>query len=233
MKMFGFRKKKNEKAQQVDALQEKTETIPILPSTRLEERAKKLRELNYKFAQVYEPKQRVIIWFNGKESRVIGYPIGLREDLNDYVILYQVRPPNWLDSLVHSLLRVVGKSPPTALIRVPKKIAYFGDETITILASAFIMNEHYEYEAVPLSLDETDAKLYLALKKENDMLWDLISIIRYRVPEVVEDAMKMNPRIKTYMSTKQQNPDEGTKEEKFGGVEVAFEDNPFRRWRLP
>ena len=230
--MFGFGKKKKEQAQQVEAHPERVDTIPIVPDARVREHARKLRELNYKFAQVYEPKQRVIIWFNGKESRVIGYPIGLREDLNDYVILYQVRPPSWLDSIVHSLLRVVGKSPPTAIIRVPKKIAYFGDETITILASAFIMNEYYEYEAIPLTMDETDAKLYLALKKENDMLWDLITILRYRVPEVVEDAMKMNPRIKTYMSTKQQNPDEGTKEERFGGIEVAFEDNPFRRWRV-
>lgn len=229
---FG-KKKEGEKKPQVQAYPERTETIPLVPDTTIREHAEKLRELNYKFAQVYEPKQNVIIWFNGKESRVIGYPIGLREDLNDYIILYQVRPPSWLDSVVHSFFRVLGKRPPTAIMRVPKKIAYFGDETITILASAFIVNEHYEYEAVPLTLDVVDAKLYLALKKENDMLWDLISIIRYRVPEVVEDAMKMNPRIKTYMSTKQQNPDEGIKNEKFGGVEVAFEEtNPFRNWRV-
>ena len=229
--MFGFGKKK-EKSQQVEAHPERTETIPLVPDTTIREHAEKLRELNYKFAQVYEPKQNVIIWFNGKESRVVGYPIGLREDLNDYIILYQVRPPSWLDSVVHSFMRVLGKRPPTALIRVPKKMTFFGDETITILASAFVVNEHYEYEAIPLTLDVIDAKLYLALKRENDMLWDLISILRYRVPEVVEDAMKMNPRIKTYMSTKQQNPDEGTKKEAFGGVEVEFEDNPFKRWRV-
>ena len=227
-----FGKKKKEEQTQTQIYPERTETIPLVPDVRIKEHAEKIRELNYKFAQVYEPKQNVIVWFNGKESRVIGYPIGLREDLNDYIILYQVRPPSWLDSVVHSFMRVFGKKLPTAIIRVPKKITFFGDETITILASAFVVNEHYEYEAIPLTLDIIDAKLYLALKRENDMLWDLISILRYRVPEVVEDAMKMNPRIKTYMSTKQQNPDEGTKEEKFGGVEVAFEDNPFKRWRV-
>ncbi|NJF24540.1 hypothetical protein E3E29_02475 [Thermococcus sp. Bubb.Bath] len=231
--VWPFGKKKKEKDLETSAqVLEESGGITIIPESKIKEHAEKLRELNYKFAQVYEPKQNIIIWFNGKESRVIGYPVGLREDLNDYVILYQVRPPSWLDSVVYSLLRVVGKRPPTALLRAPKKITYFGDETITILASAFILNEHYEHEAVPLTADLVDAKLYLALKQENDMLWDLITILRYRVPEVVEDAMKMNPRIKTYMSTKNQDQDEGKKTEKFGGVEVAFDDNPFKRWRV-
>ncbi len=229
--MFGFKKKKEEK-KEIQETKRDEETAPIIPERQLRGHIEKIRELNAKHAQIYEPRQNVILWFNGRETRVIGYPIGLREDLNDYVILYQVRPPSWLDSLAHSFMRVFGKKPPTALIRVPKKIAFFGDETITILASAFILNDHFEYEAIPLTVEETDAKLYLALKKENDMLWDLITILRYRVPEVVEDAMKMNPRIKTYMSTKQQNPDEGTKQEKFGGVEIAFDENPFKRWRL-
>jgi len=230
-----IRRKKNkegkgkETANYLPKTLEEYDTIPLVED-RVIERARKLRELNYKYAQVFEPKQRLIIWFNGKESKIIGYPQGLRVDLDDYIILYQVRPPSWIDSIMHSLLRVFGKHPPLAIIRAPKQIVKFGDESITILAHAFIINEYQEYEAVPLTENIVDAKLYLALKEENDMLWDLISILRHRVPEVVEDAMKMNPRIKTYMSTKSQDQTEGTKEEKFGGVEVEFD--PFKRFRL-
>ncbi|MFA4700148.1 hypothetical protein [Pyrococcus kukulkanii] len=230
--MFRFlkrKKKKNEIVENLPKAVEDVETISIVEDY-VFERARKLREINYKFAQVFEPKQKLLIWFNGKESKIIGYPRGLRVDLNDYLILYQVRPPSWLDSVTYSLLRILGKHPPLAVIRAPKEIVKFGDETITILAHAFIINEFQEYEAVPLSHDIVDAKLYLALKKENDMLWDLIEILRRRVPEVVEDAMKMNPRIKTYMSTKSKDEVEGTQSEKFGGVEVEFSD-PFTRFR--
>lgn len=223
------KKKEHKTARNLPKGYHEVDTIPLVEDY-VAERAKKLRAINYKFAQVFEPKQNLLIWFNGKESKIIGYPKGLRVDLDDYVILYQVRPPSWIDSVVYSLLRIFGKQPPLAVIRAPKEIVKLGDESITILAHAFIINEYQEYEAVPLSHDIVDAKLYLALKKENDMLWDLIAILRHRVPEVVEDAMKMNPRIKTYMSTKTKDQVEGTQEEKFGGVEVEFTD-PFSRFR--
>lgn len=88
------------------------------------------------------------------------------------------------------------------IICVFKKIVYFGDEMIIILVSVFIMNEYYEYEVILFVLDEIDVKFYLVFKKENDMFWDFIMIFCYCVLEVVEDVMKMNLRIKIYMSIK-------------------------------
>lgn len=192
---------------------------------RLEEQ----KRLNEKMAQVYPLRQKVILWFDGKETRIKGYPIAMRKDFDEYVILYQVRPPDWLDSIWYSLGRILGKQPPQKLIRAHEELVFFGEETITIFARAFKVNLIGEEEAIPIEHNPIEAELYIVMKQSRDAWRSAYMHLARQVAAATDLALNINPRVKVYWKDKTKNKDKGTEEEHFGGKEISFADNIIRR----
>lgn len=224
------------------------ETVPfeeddVYLLTKINERLKNLSDINKKFSRIYKPIQskltliRPIDSFNRTLGEItLGYPVGIREELNDYVILYRAKPPTFGDYIAEKLGRLFGRSPQYAILRVPKApyTIFFSEEYITVLAEAIIEGPYNERLVVPLNGSLLDAKRWIMLKKENTMLWALFDTIALRFPNVVRSAMEMNPRLKTYFSEKQKDQAEGKEQQKFGGLEMEFQENldPFKRFKF-
>lgn len=165
---------------------------------RLEEQ----RKLNEKLAQVYNLAQKIIIWFDGKEPRPKGYPIAMRKDFDEYIILYQVRAPDWLDHLWHSLGRIFGKQPPQKLIRVHESQVWFGKEMILLFASAFEVNYLGEEVALPLEKDYLKVELWKHMKASRDAWKAAYMNLARHVVKATDLALKINPNAKLYQKTK-------------------------------
>ena len=208
--------------------------------TKINARLEKMSDLNQRYARLREPIQSKLTLIRPVDSyggRVLGevtlgYPVGIREELNDFVILYRVKPPTFADYLAEKLGRLIGRGPKYAVLRVPKEpyTILFSDEYITVLAEALLNGPYGELIAVPLNGSLIDAKRWIALKKENTMLWEVLNSIALKYPQIVRAALDMNPRVKTYFGEKKKD-DEGQKE-KFGGLDLEFKDefNPFARF---
>ncbi|BAA30286.1 hypothetical protein [Pyrococcus horikoshii] len=165
---------------------------------RLEEQ----RRLNELLSQVYYLDQKVIVWFDGREPRIKGYPIAMRKDLDEYVILYQVRPPDWLDNIWYSLGRLLGKKPPQKLIRVHESQVWFGREIILIHASAFEVNHIGEEIALPLEKDVLKVELWKEMKASRDAWRAAYMNLARQVAKATDLALKINPNAKLYNKTK-------------------------------
>lgn len=208
---FRKKKKKQKVKVQIGAL-DQVEVIPIEEDERgsvYEEvqqavlrRLEEQRRLNEQLAQIYNLDQKVIVWFDGKEPRPKGYPIAMRKDLDEYVILYQVRPPDWLDSIWYSLGRVFGKQPPQKLIRVHESQVWFGREIILIHASAFEVNHIGEEIALPLERDVLRVELWKEMKASRDAWRAAYMNLARQVAKATDLALKINPNAKLYNKTK-------------------------------
>ncbi|WP_297489409.1 hypothetical protein [Thermococcus sp.] len=206
-----FRKKKQKVNVQIGAL-DQVEVAPIEEdenkSVREEvrkaviQRLEEQRRLNEQLAQIYNLEQKIIVWFDGKEPRPKGYPIAMRKDLDEYVILYQVRPPDWLDSIWYSLGRIFGKRPPQKLIRVHESQVWFGQEMILIHASAFEVNHIGEEIALPLERDVLRVELWKEMKASRDAWRAAYMNLARQVAKATDLALKINPNAKLYNKTK-------------------------------
>ena len=207
-----FRKKKKQKVKvQIGAL-DQVEIIPLEEDEResvyeevqkaVIQRLEEQRRLNEQLAQIYNLDQKVIVWFDGKEPRPKGYPIAMRKDLDEYIILYQVRPPDWLDSIWYSLGRIFGKRPPQKLIRVHESQVWFGQEMILIHASAFEVNHIGEEIALPLERNVLKVELWKEMKASRDAWRAAYMNLARQVAKATDLALKINPNAKLYNKTK-------------------------------
>ena len=208
---FGRKKKKQMVKVQIGAL-DQVEVMPLQEDERgsvyeevqkaVIQRLEEQRRLNEQLAQIYNLDQKVIIWFDGREPRPKGYPIAMRKDLDEYVILYQVRPPDWLDSIWYSLGRIFGKKPPQKLIRVHESQVWFGKEMILIHASAFEVNHIGEEIALPLERDVLKVELWKEMKASRDAWRAAYMNLARQVAKATDLALKINPNAKLYNKTK-------------------------------
>ena len=208
-----FRRKPKQKVEVKVGALDQVEVIPLEEDERgsvyeevqkaVLKRLEEQRKLNEKLAQIYNLDQKVIIWFDGKEPRPKGYPIAMRKDFDEYVILYQLRPPDWLDSLWYSLGRIFGKQPPQKLIRVHERQVWFGKEVVLIFASAFEVNYIGEEIALPLERDHLKVELWKEMKASRDAWRSAYMNLARQVAKATDLALKINPNAKLYNKTKQ------------------------------
>lgn len=199
---------------------------------RVEERLKQQKILAQKMSQIKPAYQKLLLAVTPEDGAIIlGYPESYTIMYDEYWIYYQERPPSWLDSLWWSLARFLGKQPPHKVIKAHKKIVQWNTETITILAKSIV-----EYrgtgvqEAIPMTIHPAIPRgweAYEAVKAERDKYRDKYFRLLHEAQKEVELALNINPRVKVYWKEKEQ---QGKKsEERFGGTEMIFEDNPIKR----
>jgi len=200
---------------------------------RVEERIKQQRILAQRMSQIKPTYQKLLIAVTPDEGSIIlGYPESYLINYDEYWIYYQERPPSWLDSLWWSLARFVGKQPPHKILKAHKKTVKFNNEAITVYAQSIT-----EYrgtgiqEAIPIVVHpaiKAGWEAYEAVKAERDKYKEkYFELLRLSKKEV-ELALNINPRVKVYWKDKDK---EGKNKEKehFGGIEMAFDENPIRR----
>ncbi len=199
---------------------------------RVEERIQKHRILAQRMSQIKETYQKLLIAVTPEEGSIIlGYPESYLINYDEYWIYYQERPPSWLDSLWWSLARFVGKQPPHKILKAHKKIVQFNNETITIYCKTIeeIVGTGQQ-EAIPMVVHPTITRgweAYEAVKAERDKYREKYFYLLQEAKKEVELALNINPRVKIYWKDREKD---GKKEkEKFGGTEMAFDENPIRR----
>ncbi|ALM76220.1 hypothetical protein [Thermococcus barophilus] len=199
---------------------------------RVEERIRQQRILAQRMSQIKPTYQKLLIAVTPEEGSIIlGYPESYMINYDEYWIYYQERPPNWLDHIWWSLARIFGKQPPHKILKAHKKIVQFNNETITVYCQSVT-----EYrgtgiqEAIPMVVHPAITagwEAYEAVKAERDKYKEkYFELLRLSKKEV-ELALQINPRVKVYWKEKEQ---QGKKtEERFGGTEMEFEENPIKR----
>ncbi|BAD84584.1 hypothetical protein, conserved [Thermococcus kodakarensis KOD1] len=199
---------------------------------RVEERLRQQRILAQRMSQIKETYQKLLVAVTPEEGSIIlGFPEAYLINYDEYWIYYQERPPSWLDSVWWSLARFFGKRPPHKVLKANKKIVQFNNETITVYCKTIeeIVGTGQQ-EAIPMVVHPAISRgweAYEAVKAERDKYRQKYFDLLHEAKREVELALQINPRVKVYWKEKEQ---QGKKqEERFGGTEMAFEENPVKR----
>ncbi len=200
---------------------------------RVEERLRQQRILAQRMSQIKETYQKLLVAVTPEEGSIIlGFPPeAYLINYDEYWIYYQERPPSWLDSVWWSLARFFGKRPPHKVLKANKKIVQFNNETITVYCKTIeeIVGTGQQ-EAIPMVVHPAISRgweAYEAVKAERDKYRQKYFDLLHEAKREVELALQINPRVKVYWKEKEQ---QGKKqEERFGGTEMAFEENPVKR----
>jgi len=200
---------------------------------RVEERLKQQRILAQRMSQIKETYQKLLIAVTPEEGAIIlGYPEAYLVNYDEYWIYYQERPPSWLDSVWWSLGRFFGKKPPHKILKANKKIVQWNAETITVYCKTIeeIIGTGQQ-EAIPMVVHPAITRgweAYEAVKAERDKYRQKYFDLLHEAKKEVELALQINPRVKVYWKEKEQQG-KNKVEERFGGTEMAFEENPIKR----
>lgn len=199
---------------------------------RVEERFKQQRVLAQRMSTLKQTQQKLLIAITPEEGAIVlGYPEAFLINYDEYWIYYQERPPSWLDSIFYSLGRIFGKQPPHKILKAHKKIVQFNPETITVYCKTIqeIIGTGQQ-EAIPMVVHPNITRgweAYEAVKAERDKYREKYFYLLQETRKEIELALNINPRVKVYWKEKEQ---QGKKqEERFGGTEMAFDDNPIHR----
>ncbi len=200
---------------------------------KIEERLKQQRILAQRMSQIKETYQKLLIAVTPEEGAIIlGYPEAYLVNYDEYWIYYQERPPSWLDSVWWSLGRFFGKKPPHKILKANKKIVQWNAETITVYCKTIeeIIGTGQQ-EAIPMVVHPAITRgweAYEAVKAERDKYRQKYFDLLHEAKKEVELALQINPRVKVYWKEKEQQG-KNKVEERFGGTEMAFEENPIKR----
>lgn len=235
--MWPFRRKKKKAEPRPGIVMTDEEAVELFSfdleeevEKRVEERLKQQRILAQRMSQIKETYQKLLVAVTPEEGSIIlGFPEAYLINYDEYWIYYQERPPSWLDSTWWSLARFFGKRPPHKILKANKKIVQFNNETITVYCKTIeeIVGTGQQ-EAIPVVIHPAIPRgweAYEAVKAERDKYRQKYFDLLNEAKKEVELALQINPRVKVYWKEKEQRG----KKERFGGTEMAFDENPIRR----
>lgn len=150
--------------------------------------------------------QKTLIWVKPKPKRGLGgakrlgVPKFLIWDGDNVIIGYEEAP----QSFTQYVMRVLHfEKAPIRYLKAHERLVEIGDQDITVIASQLHSSDGLVFTAIPPEEDSIHPKLYLALEREVNMLWDILERIYSRNPQLVEWALLTNPDFKSYQSLNQ------------------------------
>jgi len=173
-----------------------------------------------------------------KEVVTLGYVQGVAISPEGLLVIsYTPRPPSWVDELASSLLRVLGKRPPSYLLWALPQFAPLPalDYAIIVETSKIVKTAWGEFALPPL-LTEEEVAAFRAVYQKARTLEELVDKLLSQMGLLVDTSLSINPFVKTYsLVEKSRDERKGTERiKRASGAEIMIqqEKDPWEAFNL-
>jgi len=173
----------------------------------------------------YRCQQKILMWNNGEQEVIYGYPVALIPTENGYVILYRKRATDFLDELIIKLKSIFfGYKEQYRILHVPEYCLAKGPEVLTVYAHSFKVINPLTEEAIPIENNDPRRRVFWNIEKIKAEAYRraLHKIMHEELPIIIERALALNPTLRAYQGREGMKGRKESKIKEFSGVELGF-----------
>ncbi len=205
----------------------KEEEKTLNPFKKLEKKRKQKEKetLIINSLKPYRCSQKIIIWNNGEQETIYGYPVALIPTESGYVILYRKRAVDFLEELIIKLKSIFfGYKEQYRILHVPEYCLSKSQDILTVYAHSFRVINPLTEEAIPIEDNDPRKRIFWNIEKTKAEAYRraLHKVLHEELPIIIERALALNPTLRAYQGREGLKGRKESKIKEFSGVEVGF-----------